>query len=163
MIVPSIRTAQTKDVHHLVDIDLKSYDYPWSVDKWRKLSEDPTCIIVVASFKVEPISLCIWQKKPAVKEAEILRLATKPKYRKRGVATFLLNAAEHSAKVHELAKVTIIVPEISCFPGHPDDISQWLLKHGYQAIAPILKNQFYMYGKHCDGFKFEKVIGESDA
>jgi N-acetylglutamate synthase-like GNAT family acetyltransferase len=163
MTVPSIRTAQTKDVHHLVDIDLKSYDYPWTVDEWRKLSEDPTCIIVIASFKVEPISVCVWRKKPAVKEAEILRLATKPKYRKRGAATFLLNAAEHSAKAHELEKVTIIVPEINCFPGHFDDVSQWLLKRGYQAIAPILKNHFYMYGKRCDGFKFEKVIGESNA
>ena len=163
MTVPSIRPAQTRDIHHLVDIDLKSYAYPLSVDGWRKLADDPTCVILIAAFKVAPVAVCVWQKKPAVKEGEILRLATKKKHRNLGAGSYLLKAAERGAKDYELDKVTIVVPEINCFPGHADDVSQWLLKREFQAVPPILKNRFYMYGQRCDGFKFEKVIGENHA
>jgi GNAT superfamily N-acetyltransferase len=160
---PVIRLAQARDLHPLVDIDLKSYDYPWSVDKWRKFVTDPTCMILLASFKVEPVGMCIWQKKLAIKEAEILRIATKPAYRGKGAGIFLLHGVETGAKEHGLEKVTVIVPEIKCFPGYPDDVSQWLLNRGYKAITPILKDHFYMFGGRCDGFKFVKYMGEKHA
>lgn len=163
MTPPSVRVARANDINHVVDIDLKSYDYPWPVEKWRKFIVDPTCITILASFKAEPVGVCVWQKKPAVDEAEILKLATKPAHRNKGVATFLLNAVQMTAIDYGLKLVTIIVPEINCFPGHPDDVSQWLLEQGYKAITPILKNHFYMYGKKCDGFKFTCTIGEEDA
>lgn len=161
--IPAIRLAQTRDIHFLADIDLKSYDYPWTIDKWRKIAANPTCVIPLASIKVEPVSVCVWQKKPAIKEAEILRFATKPAYRNYGIGSLLLHTIEAAAREIELQEITIVVPEIKCFPGHPDDVSQWLLKHGYRAVTPILKDYFYMYGNHCDGFKFVHSIGENHA
>lgn len=161
--IPAIRPAQVRDVHSLVDIDLKSYDYPWTIDKWRKLAADSTCDILLASLKAEPIGVCVWQKKPAKKEGELLRLAVKPAYRNLGVGSLLLCTVELEAKDNDLESMVIIVPEIKCFSGHPDDVSQWLLDHKYRAVTPILKDHFSMYGSRCDGFKFMHVfMGESD-
>ena len=151
---PVVRLAQLKDIHSLVDIDLKSYVYPWSIDKWREFAADPTCVILLASLKVEPVGMCVWQKKLATKKGEILRLAVKPSHRCQGIGTLLLRNVETEAKENNLQEIVIIVPEINCFPSHPDDVSEWLLKQGYRAVTPILKNHFRMYGSHCDGFKF---------
>ncbi|MHC4188381.1 MAG: GNAT family N-acetyltransferase [Planctomycetota bacterium] len=158
--IPAIRSAQVRDVNYLADIDLKSYDYPWPIDKWRRLAIDPTCVILLASFTVEPIGFCVWEKKPETKEATILRLATKPIYRSMGVASLLLEASECGAKENELQTMTFIIPEIKCFPGQPDDVSQWLLNRGYRAGPPILKDYFYMYGADCDGFIFTHSLTE---
>lgn len=160
--LPAIRHAQVRDVNYLADIDLKSYEYPWPIEKWRTLAADPTCIILIASFKAEPISVCAWQKKPAVDEAEILRLATKPTFRNMGIGTLMLRTTEAEARDNDLHELVIIVPEINCFPGHPDDLSCWLVARDFHAVTPILKDQFYMYGKSCDGFKFTHTVGAND-
>ena len=151
--LPVIRGAQARDINYLVDIDIKSYHFPWSVDKWRKFAGDKTCSILLAMIKVEPVAVCAWKK--SGKDAEILRLATKPAYRGLGAGSLLLHAMEST----DLQEVTVIVPEINCFPGHPDDISAWLLARGFRASAPILKDHFHMYNKHYDGFKFAKFLG----
>lgn len=152
--LPVIRGAQTRDINYLVDIDIKSYHFPWSVDKWRKFTVDKTCAILLASVKAEPMAVCAWKK--CGNNAEIMRLATKPAFRNLGAATALLYAMESS----ELQEIVIVVPEINCFPGHPDDVSKWLLARDYRAVAPILKDHFHMYGKYYDGFKFTKSLSE---
>lgn len=151
--MPIIRGAQARDINYLIDIDIKSYHFPWSVNKWRKFAENKVCSILLATIKAEPIAVCAWRKSGKV--AEILRLGTKPAYRGLGAASLLLNVMESP----ELQEVTMIVPEINCFPGHPDDVSAWLLLRGYQATVPILKKHFHMYGKQYDGFKFVKFLG----
>lgn len=162
--IPATRLAQLSDMHSLVDIDIKGYDYPWPLERWRDLTEDPTCVIMLAILQVEPVGACVWQKKPAVKEGEILRLTTKPAYRERGIGSFLLQTVESEARENGLQEMVIIVPELKCFPGHPDDVSQWLLERGYRAVKPILTNHFCMYGNKCDGFKFaSSLIGERNA
>jgi len=162
--VPATRLAQLSDIHSLVDIDIKGYDYPWPLEKWRSIVDDPTCIVTLAAIKIEPVGVCVWQKKPAIKEAEILRLTIKPAYRKRGVGSFLLRVIESEVRENGLQEMVVIVPELKCFPGHPDDVSQWLLDRGYRAVKPILTNHFCMYGSKCDGFKFaSSVTGVKDA
>jgi len=162
--IPAIRTAQLKDIHSLVDIDLKGYDYPWSVNEWRKFAADPTCVTLIASLRAEPVGVCVWQKRPAIKEGEILKLATKLTYRCRGIGSLLLHEVETGAEENKLLEMVVIVPEIKCCPGQPDDVSQWLLKRGYKAVKPVLTNHFHMYGSHCDGFKFvNSFTGEENA
>ncbi len=156
---PSIRLAQPNDIHSLVDIDLKSYDYPWPLDRWREAAADPTCVIMVATIRAESVGVCAWRKRPTIKEGDILKLATKPDYRKQGVGTMLLSIVETSIADHGLHTATITVPELNCFPGHPDDVSVWLRKKGYQVVLPILRECFYMYGSRCDGFKFVHTVG----
>jgi len=153
MIIPSLREARFTDINNLVDIDIKSYAYPWSLKQWRAVAVNPECHMTVATIKEEPIAVCAWQKN-FENEAEILKLATKPAYRGRTIGTLLLHSVSLVAIEQGLKKVIIIVPEIKCFPGHIDDVSVWLLKRMFVAVKPILKNHFTMYGQPCDGYKF---------
>ncbi len=150
--LPAVRGAQIRDINYLVDIDIKSYHFPWSVDTWRRFAASKSCNILLASVKAEPIAVCAWRT--CGKDAEIMKLATKPDFRNLGAAIGLLRMMEAT----ELQEVGIVVPEINCFPGHPDDVSRWLSARGYRAIAPIIKDRFHMYGKYYDGFKFTKSL-----
>jgi len=156
--IPSLRPALGNDINFLIDIDLKSYDYPWLVDKWRSLALNSVCTVTLATMNMGPVGFVAWKKKIADKEAEILRLAVKPAYRNNGAGSLLLGSVEVDANENGIQKITLIVPEIHCFPNHKNDVSQWLLARGYQAIKPIFKNYFDMYGSKVDGFKFVSSV-----
>ena len=156
--IPSLRKAQITDINNMIDIDIKSYMYPWSLKQWRAVTIDPACDITVATIKMEPIAVCIWQKN-SKNEAEILKLATKPAYRGHAAGTLLLHSVSLAAVKQGLKRIIIIIPEINCFPGHPDDVSVWLLERMFTAVKPILKDRFIMYGQPCDGYKFVLEIG----
>ena len=160
--IPEIRLAQARDIHYLADIDLKSYDYPWSLTQWREIGTDPTTAVMIAAVRADPVGMYVWRKQPNIKQAEILKLATKPIFRGRGIGTFLLLAAEAAMCASSLNEATIIVPEINCLPDHPDDVSSWLVKRGYHVVLPILEGRFRMYGKRCDGFKFVHDVRDSE-
>lgn len=156
---PTIRFAQVTDINSLLDIDLKSYDYPWTINKWRDVSNDEDYILLIASLKVQPVSMCVWRRKAGGERAEIIKLATKPYYQRQGFATLLLNKVENDMRSAAIREAVITVPEIKCVPGHPDDVSAWLLSHKYKPVKPILKDEYCMYGSVCDGFQFARVLG----
>jgi len=164
--IPLLRPASGNDINFLIDIDLKSYDYPWSVDKWRLLALNPACTVTLATVNMEPVGFVAWGKIIADKEVEILRLAVKPTYRNNGIGSLLLGSVEINANENGIQKITLIVPEIYCFPNCKGDVSRWLLARGYQATKPIFKDYFNMYGSKVDGFKFvgpANVWGENNA
>lgn len=155
---PTIRHAQVTDLSSLLDIDLKGYDYPWTINKWRDVSNDEDYTLLIATLKVQPVSMCVWRRKPDSERAEIVKLATPPYYRGQGFATLLLNRAERDMRAAAVKEAVFTVPEIKCFPGHPDDVSAWLLARKYQPVKPILKDEYCMYGSMCDGFQFARVL-----
>jgi N-acetylglutamate synthase-like GNAT family acetyltransferase len=158
---PTIRHAQVRDVNSLLDIDLKGYDYPWTISKWREISNDAEFTLLIATLKVQPVSMCVWRWKVGSERAEIVKLATKPYYQGQGFATLLLNKVESDMRSAAVREAVITVPEIKCFPGHPDDVSAWLLARKYKPIKPVLKDEYCMYGSMCDGFQFAHVLGGS--
>ncbi len=156
---PTIRRAQVRDVNSLLDIDLKGYDYPWTIAKWREISNDEDYTLLIATLKVQPVSMCVWRGRPSEGGAEIIKLATKPYYRGQGFATLLLNRVESDMRSAAIKEAVFTVPEIKCFPGHPDDVSAWLMARKYRPVKPILKDKYCMYGSMCDGFQFARVLG----
>lgn len=156
----SVRWACGRDVNYLKDIDLKSYQYPWGIEEWRQLQSNEGMRAFVATQLVEPVGFAILLDKPEKQELEILKLGVKSGSREQGAGTQLLCFAEEAALDDGLRKMSLVVPEIKCLPGHPDDVSQWLLRHGYRAEVPILKEHFRMYGQWVDGFRFAKQVGE---
>lgn len=155
----SIRSIMIKDLNWLMDIDIKSYEYPWSIEQWKKLADGLQYVILVALVKNVPVGFVAYDRTQG--EVEILRIAVKPSYRRKGIGTKLLYTVEKGAGT--LNRIRIVVPEIQCFPGHEDDVSQWLLKRGYVAVPPILKNHFQFCGNNIDGFTFIKEQGRCHA
>jgi GNAT superfamily N-acetyltransferase len=158
---PTIRQAQVRDVNSLLDIDLKGYDYPWTIAKWREISSDEDYTLLIATLKVQPVSMCVWRRKSGSDRAEIIKLSTKPYYQGQGFATLLLNKVERDMRSAAIKEAVITVPEIKCFPGHPDDVSAWLMARKYRPVKPILKDKYRMYGNMCDGFQFAHTLSVS--
>jgi GNAT superfamily N-acetyltransferase len=164
----SVRWACGRDVNYLKDIDLKSYQYPWGIEEWRKLQSDGDRRACVAVHGAEPIGFVVLLDKPEKRHhpfhdettLEILKLGVKPASRGQGAGTQLLRFVEEAALDGGFDKVALVVPEIKCVPRHPDDVSQWLLKRGYRAEIPILKDYFKMYGQLVDGFRFTRHLKE---
>lgn len=147
----SLRDGQPRDTNYLKDIDLKSYHYPWGGDKWKLLDEkDHSVCLAIEALK--PVGFVIWKGEKALDC--ILRLAVKPQNRGRGIGTMLLDRVFSAARVKRFREISTVVPEIHCLPGHPDDVSQWLLAYGFLARPPIIKEYAQMYGELVDGFQF---------
>ncbi len=94
-----LRPAVAADVPTLAELDAACFGNPWSDSIWAQevardvaevtvaLSHDPLVGLVGAS--------CVWQ---VADEAHLLRIATRPTFRGRGVARDLLEAALVSAR-----------------------------------------------------------------
>ena len=152
----SIRASYAKDLIDIMDIDLKSFNNPFNTVTWRKYCQNGTVSILLATFNKLPIGFILWQEVDGY--AGIVRLAVKPNYRKQGAGNFLLRAVEVAARAHGLREVVVIVPETNCSSDAVNNISSWLLRRGYFAKLPIVKDFCQVCGTLVDGFCFIKEI-----
>ena len=154
-----IRYGCDRDANYVKNIDLKSYPYPWTKDEWRQALGEDGCKWCVFLLEAQPIGFGVWKEHDETSDIEILRLCIKPTERRAGYGTRLLAWIEEESKKIGFGGAYMVIPEINCFPGHPDDVSEWLRLQGYAAETPILKDYRRMYGSLVDGFRFAKVIG----
>lgn len=153
---PFVRPAYPTDLNYVMDIDLKSYEYPWTQDDWQTINDDKTYHKFVATLSTRPIGFAIWTKEE--NEAVIIRLAVKRSHQRQGAGSRLLEALETDALTNSCSIISIIVPEFNCCPKSADDVSQWLLNRGFKTMLPIIPQYALMYGQFVDGFKFIKEI-----
>jgi GNAT superfamily N-acetyltransferase len=106
--------------------------------------------------KGRAVGFAIWRDAPD--EVTLEKIGVRPDSRNRGTGTKLLWHVVRQARNIGATQVTLLVPEINCFPGHPDDVSQWLLGRRFRTKAPIVKNYAFMYGQWVDGFQFVRPI-----
>jgi ribosomal protein S18 acetylase RimI-like enzyme len=137
-----IRPQDVRDVHHLMDIDLKCFDTPWPVAIWRRVSQD--CLLWVACWKNTPIGFVIF--KPHYDgDIEIVKLAVKPAYRSAHISYQLLRLVEKYAAEAQSPVIRMVIPEVRLCPGETDDLSAWATKCGFKArryVAPSIV-EFY--------------------
>jgi len=155
---PIIRKFLDQDINYVMDIDLKSYFTPFTLDEWRAIADDATCELLVATCEGVPVGVVIWRKNRKEKEGEIVRLGVKPCERNSGIGSQLLEAVEYEALRVRLDKLYMVVPEVKCSPGDPDDVSVWLRVNGFRATLPIIPAVTQMYGRSIDGYRFEKPV-----
>jgi N-acetylglutamate synthase-like GNAT family acetyltransferase len=146
-----LRRAEATDVHHLIDIDLKCFDEVWTPEDWRSLAN--TCSVVVATLHNNPIAMCV-HRRHEDGYTEILKLGVKNHCRRKGVGRALIAIAMQSAIQAHSSHVFMLVPEHLLRPGEPQDVSQWLLKMGFRAEVPLVRNAFVYCGVEEAGVKF---------
>lgn len=150
----NVRPGGDRDVNLVKDLDLKCYHYPWTPEQWGETVGDNPAKWCLATIRDRPVGFAIWQQ---VKDVGLLqRLGVRPDSRKRGVGTELLSYVLRCVRNTGATELNLMVPEIHCFPGHPDDVSAWLLTRGFRAKPPIVPEWGYMYGQWVDGFCFVK-------
>jgi GNAT superfamily N-acetyltransferase len=151
-----VRRGSVRDVNYIKDIDMKSYQYPWPYEHWITLGEDETYHWCVAAKGVEPVGFAVWQDHPHA--VEIHRLAVKPADQGEGTGTSLMDYVCGYAKDCFFNRVVVVVPEINCLPGDPDDVSGWLAMQGFKAEPPILKDHVCRYGTLIDCYTFVRAL-----
>lgn len=152
----NVRPGGDRDVNLVKDLDLKCYHYPWSAEEWTATVGDDPAQWCLATIRDRPVGFAIWRISPG--EVILNRLGVRPDARKQGIGTELLRHVIRYARARLAQKITLMVPELHCFPGHPDDVSAWLLTRGFRAEPPIVHKYAYMYGQWVDGFCFVKPI-----
>jgi len=146
-----IRQPVFSDVNHLMDIDIKCFDEPWSVDRWRAVCGDRLKYKLVGTYFSNPVGFVVWERLD--NSINVIRLGVKNIYRCSGIGTKLLRAVEESAYHLKIYRVTFLVPESLCCPGDSMDVSRWLLKRGARALS-IVENTSVQTGKDEDAFLF---------
>lgn len=106
-----LRPARRTDVAALTELDHACFGNPWSLEIWgQEVARDLASVMIATSL--DPLvgvvgSSCVWL---VADEAHLLRIATRPTYRGRGVGRDLLEGAIVSARA---AGCTSMVLEVA--------------------------------------------------
>jgi len=151
----TIRPIEPEDINYLFDIEIKCYEDVRGLEWWREVIKDKQHYSMAAAVHQVPIGFVVWKTGAYKKEpvARIERLAVKPAFRGKGAGTMLLRDTTIAARTAGLTQLMLLVPERLCFPGHKDDVSQWLLKHSLHAVG-TKSNHFESYGQKEDAYIF---------
>jgi len=151
----NVRQVMPSDINYLTDIEIKCYEGAKGLDWWRETIKDPNKHAVIAAVHKVPVGFVVWHEatRTSDRTAEVERLAVKPAFRRRGAGTKLLRDVVTGASIIGLTQLRIVVPESICFPGHPDDVSEWLGARQFSAVR-IIPDHFEAYGSKEDAFVF---------
>ncbi len=153
---------------YLEDIDIKSYEWPWTGDFWagevKKYSvkiwmEESSEPLVVKSCEKTPHGFVVYRFinvrdlmdiEKDIKDTIIYieKLAVHPDWRNKGVGKKLLESVESAAKLQSVSVLVIFLHE-------ENDVGRkWLLKHGFE-VCKLHPKQF---PDGRDAYSFMKVI-----
>lgn len=156
--IHNIRQPQFSDANYLLDIDIKCFDDPWPLDKWKQVLTTSEIHKLVGTSYGCPTGFVVWEQNNDF--LQINRLAVKPTYRNQGTGLQLLKAVCLGARQLLLNRVVIAVPESLCCPGNSRDISRWLLKRGFKinGKSGVLKDFTVCFGQVEDAFLFTLAV-----
>jgi ribosomal protein S18 acetylase RimI-like enzyme len=153
-----VRGANPNDTNYLLDIDIKSFENPWSPEEWQSLGIQRDMCISVATHFGTPVGFAVF--KLDQRDVVIQKLAVKPVARRQGVSRRLLDAANQYARDNSAEWLRLTIPESAIYPDHPNSLIDWLKAAGFKAITPFVKNHFTTFGNHEDGVQFISKLGE---
>lgn len=166
---PIVRLSRPTDINNLVALDLKCYPYPLAMSNWQELLNNSgkaaePWIVVVEVYR-KPVGFALWHEAyeeggdEKLKDAILLlRAGVLPKYRFNGLGRKLIEKCCIEARKAGKKRVRIVIPDIHCRPGDPDDVSQFLNKTGFNTTGEIKPCHKKMYGDWVDGYVFQKEI-----
>jgi GNAT superfamily N-acetyltransferase len=150
-----IRATTKKDIHYLLDIDLKCFEFPWTIDEWKTLGE--RCLGTIATVNRTPIGFVLFRSDDDG-DMEIVKIAIKPGYRRHGIASRLLDNCVRFARETRTHCLHLVIPERLVYPDTPDEISGWLCHVQFQPTVPLLRDRFEYYGRLEDGIRFTLTV-----
>jgi len=145
--------ATAKDRLILQDIDIKTYFYPVSDEGWAHVLTDSSCMAYLVRIGHKHVAYMILE--PSKDNLSVHKLGVLKQYRGLGAAKKLLERAEELKQATKSRALEVLVPEVHCLAGDPDDVSLFLKFQGFKA-AGVRKDFFRMYGRRYDGIVFER-------
>lgn len=166
---PVIRLSRPTDINNLRDLDVKCYDYPLNMEQWQALvqssgkTDEARCVLVEYQNPIgsnTPIGFGVWQNEEG--KFNILRLGVAKSYRRQGIGKLIIDTIVKDARKKDVKTISLIVPDLHCEPGDPDDCSQFMLAVGFKPTGEIIQKHIYMYGQWREGYAFEMRLGNED-
>jgi len=151
-----VREMTTYDMQAVVDIDLKSNEFPLSLDEWRSVQRQFK-VFLVTSFG-EPVGFIVFsgEKDEKGNPGVWLRVAAvKPAMRGRGFGKKLMDRTVQYAHEIKAKEIRAVIPESHCYDR--PCAGTWLLACGFKA-SEVLRNKFEHYGVLEDGIMFKLVL-----
>ena len=154
-----IRPLNKTDSHHLLNLDLKTSEYPWSSDDWELMDKFfPEWEVSIATVDGVPKGFSVTELDIKRNIQRIHKLVVIKPYPT--LKTLLLERIEYRAFVHSVSTIEFILSETECRgKDDPYDRSTWLKRQGFRCEG-IHKDTFEAYGNVFDGFVFRKLIHE---
>lgn len=155
----NIRAVEPRDLNHLLDIDLKCFDYCWGAEDWRLIASAHEVQVLIAIWCGTPLGFVVTepQGKDDTKHLWMPKLAVKPTYRQKGIGTLLLSKAWERAVHLGLLKIIITVSETMCDPNRSFNSATWLTKMQFKGVG-VVQQFVKLYGQYEDGYKFELEV-----
>ena len=103
-----LRDARPSDLGAIDRIERASFGNPWPLDAYAQEIEREHGVLEVASIRGEGIVgySCAWH---VADEAHLLRIATAPRFRRRGIGRDLLSAVVARARASSCGRITLEV------------------------------------------------------
>lgn len=153
-----LRPMALGDSHHLINIDNKRSEFPWTVGDWQCFQRYfPEWEVSVVTLDETPVGFTVIELSKDENKCYIHKFAVLPKGLTVGIDLVLLNRVEYRTVTKGLNCIEYPVSESSCNPGDPYDVSEWLLRNGFRCEETV-EEMFEAYGSYYDGFLFRKPI-----
>ena len=130
-------------LHHLKDIDIKSYNFAWLDEDWVDIEK---WIIKVWVPEGRPRGFIAFRFSKE-KTITIAKLAVHPNHRNKGGGSMLLEDIVAISKLRGVDKLLIVLHE-------DNEFKQWALKNGFLGVG--IEREAFPDGR--DGYRFLREI-----
>lgn len=150
-----LRGFRADDVMYLIDIDAKCCEVPWTYDQWVKNCQVHTGSVV--TFYGTPVGFALFHRMGDY--VELVKLAVKPQYRRQKLGIILMSGCYKFAQDMGCRTVFCVVPETALAEsGQHEPAVPFLLKVGFAATKPMIRDCFLVDGRPIDGVKFVHTV-----
>lgn len=142
---------------HLYRLDLHTFEKAWEYDDWMAIGSREyiraACVYGRAVGCVVAAQEIDGDEGEFTGAARILKLMVQPEFRRKGIATRLLENFYDWCREYKFQEVNLIVPETICV-----DACAAFLKAREIKAYKVTRRAFEVMGKHEDGFHFRKDL-----
>jgi len=145
------------DFNDIVDLDIKSFEHPWTGQEWTARGHDAKYAMSVVTYFGSIVAVLVIRK-ASTRMVELCKLMVKYRHRGKGISRSLLKVAEDYTRRGRCDRLFAVVPEHRIYRDHPNSLITWLKKTGFEARTPFLKDHFESCGDSEDGVKFVRKL-----
>jgi N-acetylglutamate synthase-like GNAT family acetyltransferase len=152
--------AGIKDIHAVMQVAVKSLEFPPDLDHLKESIDDRERDIFLARISSRIVGMAATAINRTDEAVVINHIATHPDFRRNGVAKKLLAHTETVAWATNCEKLRMFVPHYLIEDDKdPWNLFHWLWKNGFN-YSDIIHGSIFRYGKLCDLYVYDRGVSE---
>ena len=154
-----VRAYKAGDSAHLLNIDLKGSEIPFTITDWQLIQRDfPHWTILLAIIEGKPCGFALFSFDTDKGVARVHKLAALSYAHSMGVIGMLLNSVQYKGLVAGVNIVEVVVPSHECLgKDDPYDRSYMLNNLGFRCVR-VTEGVFNAYGDPVEAYCFSRPI-----